>query len=170
MRAEINHNQENYKDLQSQEAIKERLRSKKKVYKNYLRAKLNGTTTQKGMNPVISQMYHIIVKKVKELITELPNKEDRVLIEFDNEKDPTDSHGLFSLITPSFFFYLECDILNNYRIEYLFHECPFEEKAQKLIDQFSVRSFSTDVVKKYDYPTFFKRCLEVQPPRFIHHL
>lgn len=167
MRPELNRN---HKNLQAQQEIEARLSSTKKVYKNHLRASLNGTTSQKGMNPAIEGMYHAILRQVKELYHTLPNKEDRIVIELNNELDPTDSHGLFTLITPSFYFYLECDILNNYRIEYLFHFCPFEQQIQKLIDQFSMRSYSTEVVKQEDYPAFFNRCLSCQPPRFIRQL
>ncbi|ATP58938.1 hypothetical protein CPT03_21935 [Pedobacter ginsengisoli] len=170
MRPEIDHNQPIHKNLEAQQEIEERLRSTKKVYKNSTRAKLKGTTTQKAMNPVIANMYHIIKKKVKELYSSLPNKEDRIIIELNNELDPTDTHGLFTLMTPTFFFYLECSITNQYRIEYLFHQCPVEEEIQQLINDFSMRSYSTEVVNQKDYPAFFRRCLSVRPSRFIHQL
>lgn len=170
MRPEINHNPRNHKNLEAQKQIEERLSSTKRVYKNVTRAKMNGTTSQKAINPAIAGMFHTIVKKAKELYSTLPNKEDRVIIELNNEQDPTDSHGLYTLITPSFFFYLECDILSNYRIEYQFDQCPVEAEIQQLINQFAMKSFSTEVVKQTDYPKFFRRCLSVQPDRFIHQL
>jgi hypothetical protein len=104
------------------------------------------------------------------LYSTLPNAEDRIIILLNNRLDPTDCQGLFTLITPTFFFYLECDILNNYRVEYLFHDCPVEAEIQQLINQFCMRSYSTEVVKQPDYPMFFRTCLSVQPPRFIHQL
>ncbi|WP_157766498.1 hypothetical protein [Pedobacter ginsengisoli] len=170
MRPELNRNPPNHKNLEALKQIEARLSSTKRVYKNSIRAKLNGTTSQKAMNPVISGFYHVIVNKVKELYSKLPNKEDRVIIELNNELDPTDSHGLFTLITPTFFFYLECSITNQYRIEYQFHNCPVEEEIQQLINAFSMRSYSTEVVNQPDYPAFFQRCLQVQPDRFIHQL
>lgn len=172
MKPEIRHHiQQNNKNLQTQQEIEDRLRSGKRVLKNSTRSKLFGTTSQKAMNPAIEEMYHVIVKRVKELYTQLPNKEDRVMIEFNNfEEDPTDSHGLFTIATPSLFFYLECDIKNNYRIEYLFHLCPLETEIQQLINQFSMRSYSTEVVKQSDYPTFFRNCLSLQPSRYIFQL
>lgn len=170
MRPELNQNRQIHKDLEAQKQIEARLNSTKRVYKNSTRAKMNGTTSQKAMNPVIANMYHVILKKVKELYSTLPNKEDRMIILLNNELDATDSHGLFTLITPSFFFYLECDIMNNYRIEFLFHLCPFEEEIQQLINAFSMRSYSTEVVNQPNYSAFFNRCLSVQPDRFIHQL
>lgn len=170
MRAEITRNLQTTKNLAAQQEIEARLASTKTIYKNHQRAKQYGTTSQKSMNPAIEGIYHAILKKVKELYKGLPNKEDRIIIELNNAQDPTDSHGLFTLMTPSFFFYLECSITNQYRIEYLFDSCPVEDDIQALISKFAVRSYSTEVVKQPDYPTFFRRALSCQPDRFIHHL
>ncbi|MCX2451113.1 hypothetical protein OQX61_07495 [Pedobacter sp. PLR] len=170
MRAEIRQNKENNTNLQSQQEIERRLRSGKRVYKNHQRAKLNSTDSQQSLNPAIENMYHVIVRKIKELYSQLPNKEDKVMIEFNNADDPTDSHGLFTVMTPTFFFYLECDIKNNYRIEYLFHNCPLETEIMQLINKYSMASYSTEVVNQPDYPTFFRNCLQVQPSRFIFQL
>jgi len=170
MRPELNHNRQIQKNLEAQKQIEARLSSTRRVYKNATRAALHGTSSQKSINPAIAGMFHTIVKKAKELYSKLPNKEDRVIILLNNELDPTDSHGLYTLITPSFFFYLECDILSNYRIEYQFDQCPVEAEIQQLINQFAMKSFSTEVVKQADYATFFRTCLQVQPDRFIHQL
>jgi len=170
MKTEFIRTTEITKDLPAQQEIEERLVHGKRVYKNYQRAKANGTDSQKGINPVIEQMYHIIVKKVKMLYTSLPNKEDRVVIMLNNEQDPTDSHGLFTILTPHFFFYLECDIVNQYRIEYLFHNCPVETEIQQLIIEFSMKSYSTEKMNVPHYPTYFNNVLSCQPDRFIHRL
>ena len=170
MKPEITRDTQITKNLAAQQEIEARLSSAKTIYKNHQRAKQYGTKAQQAFNPVIQGMYNAILKKVKELHKGLPNKDDRIIIELNNEQDPTDSHGLFTLLTPSFFFYLECDIKNNYRIEYLFRDCPVEQEIQKLIDRFAMRSYSTEVVKNSDYPTFFRNCLACQPSRFIHQL
>jgi hypothetical protein len=170
MKAEILRNHPITKNEAALEQIEARLTSTKTIYKNHQRAKQYGTSGQKAFNPVVQGMYFAILKKTKELYKGLPSKEDRIIIELNNEQDPTDSHGLFTLLTPSFFFYLECDIKNNYRIEYLFHDCPVEQEIQKLIDRFAMRSYSTETVKQPDYPTFFRQVLSCQPDRFIHHL
>lgn len=170
MRPEINHSHQIVKNAAAQQEIEERLNSKKVVYKNHQRAKINGTTSQREMNPVIEEMYRVLINKVKELYCTLPNEEDRIIVQLNNKLDPTDSHGLFTLMTPTLFFYLECDIMNNYRIEYLFYQCPFETEIEQLIKQYSVRSYSTEIVKQPDYPTFFRNCLQVQPDRFVHVL
>jgi len=170
MRAEITRNHQISKNKAALEQTEARLSSTKTIYKNHQRAKQYGTTSQKTMNPVIADMYHVIVKLVKQLYSSLPDKDERIVIEINNEVDPTDSHGLFTLMTPSFFFYLECSITNQYRIEYLYHHCEFEREINALINKFAVRSYSTEVVKNPDYQTFFRNCLACQPDRFITHL
>ncbi|MBB5437942.1 hypothetical protein HDC92_001616 [Pedobacter sp. AK017] len=170
MKAEITRNSQIAKNEAALEQIEARLASTKSIYKNHQRAKQYGTTSQKTMNPVIADMYHVIVKLVKQLYSSLPDKDERIVIEINNEVDPTDSHGLFTLMTPSFFFYLECSITNQYRIEYLYHHCEFEREINALINKFAVRSYSTEVVKNPDYQTFFRNCLACQPDRFITHL
>lgn len=170
MRAEHFQKHEIIKDLAAQREIEDRLANGKRVSKNHIRAKLFGTDTQRAVNPTIFEMYSVIVNKVKELYSKLPNAEDRIIILLNNQLDPTDCQGLFTLIAPTFFFYLECDILSNYRIEYMFDQCPVEAEIHQLINQFSMRSYSTEVVKQADYPSFFRRCLQVNPDRFIHQL
>ncbi|TKC57685.1 hypothetical protein FBD94_20650 [Pedobacter hiemivivus] len=170
MKPEITRNTQITKDKAALEQIETRLSSTKSIYKNKTRAAQYGSNAQQSFNPVIQGMYFAILKKTKELYKGLPSKEDRIIIELNNEQDPTDSHGLYTLITPSFFFYLECSITNQYRIEYQFDHCPFEEEIKTLIDRFAMRSYSTEAVKQPDYPTFFRNCLACQPDRFITHL
>lgn len=164
------HSQENKKDLRLVEEMEAIWSSKKHVYKNYRRMDVNGTTMQRLVNPVIHDMYHFIVDSVKELYSKLPNQEDRVMIELNLKSCPNDAAGLYCIATNSFFFHLECDVQTNFKIEYQFHQCPFEKEIQTLINKFCVRSYSTEVMKQPDYPAFFKRCLQVQPERFVRIL
>jgi hypothetical protein len=163
------HPQENNKNYKALKEIEARSTSAQRVYKNYQRAK-RGTTTQREMNPVIEGMYHQLVKKAIQLFSILPNKEDRVMLEINLQQDPLNSHGLYNILTNSFFFYLECDIKSNYRVEYLFFKCPLEKEIQALIDKFALRSYCTEVVQQPDYPTFFTNCLRCTPERFIRLL
>ena len=161
------HSQENNKDIRLVEEMEKMWSTPKHVSKNYMKMKVNSTTMQNKVNPAIHDMYHIIIESVKELFSRLPNKEDRVIIELNLMGCPVEVSGLYCIATPSFFFHLECDVWTNYKIEYQFCQCPFEKEIQALIDKFSVRSYSTEIMKQPDYPAFFKRCLQVQPERFI---
>ncbi|MEE1945064.1 hypothetical protein VRU48_08095 [Pedobacter sp. KR3-3] len=166
----IKHKQENNKNLASLNEIEERLKSQKPKYKNYQRAKTHGSKNQTDTNSAIEFFYHSLVEKVKELHATLPNKEDRVVILLDLTKDPVNLSGIHCLVTPSFFVHLECDYYNNYKVEYQFFKCQFEGQIQELINKLSLRSYSTQITTQPEYPAFFKRCLQVNPERFIHLL
>ena len=163
------HPQENNKDQRLVDELHAIWNSKKRVFKNYQRG-ANSTDTQKKINPFINDMYYIIVKKVKELYSTLPAKEDRVMIELNLQSHPGDVSGLYCICTSTFFFHLECDVMSNYKIEYQLHECPFEEEILALMKKYSVRSYSTEIMKQPDYPAFFQRALRAQPDHFIHLL
>ena len=164
------HPQENNKDLNALQQMEAYLNATRRVPKNASTAKRYGTTSQKAMNPMVSDMYHILIDNVKILFKELPNKVDRVIIELDNEKHPLDSHGIFSFISSTFYIYLECDFYNQYRVEYLFHKRPLEQKIRQLMVKLCLHSHSTEAVFSKDYTQFFTDCLRVQPERHIHLL
>lgn len=161
---------ENKKDFVSLKQIEERLSSTKRVYKNTTRANKYGTDTQRGINPSIEFNYHSAVKRIKELFTILPNKCDRVMVILDQKQEPLNASDLYCIVTSTFFFHIQCDVLNNYKVEYLFYRCPLEEQIMKIIGEELLKSYSTEKVQQDDFPAFFKRVLSVQPERFIHLL
>lgn len=160
------HKYENDKNTASLTEIEERLSSKRKVFKNYVRA-AKGTTTQRTMNPAIEQLYHAAVSKIKPLFAALPNPYDRVIIQLNHKNEPLDPMGLFCLMSSTFYFFIECDFKNDYRVEYMFHNCPIQAEVMQMIDSMSLRSYSTEVVQKKDYDEMFKQSLRSQPERFI---
>jgi len=160
------HPQEFNKDHKAVQEVEERWNSHKKYYKNTTRAR-KGTTTQKMVNPSIAKMYKVILTKVKKLFAASHYKIDRVVIELPLEGNPLDNSGIHCFITASFYFYLECDVRSNFRIEYLFHNCEHQQEIELLIHQFGMKAYSTEVVKLPDYPTFFQNCLKRNPERFI---
>jgi hypothetical protein len=164
------HKMENRKNLASLNEIEARLASTKQPFNNFRRAKRYASKQQQDKNFAIEHFYHSLVKKVKELYATLPNKEDRVVILLDRTKDPANHSGVHCFLTPSFFIHLECDIYNNYKVEYQFCNCPFQQEIEKLLNGLLLSSFSTQITMQPDYPAFFRRCLAVNPERFIHLL
>lgn len=161
------HLQENNKNLKVLQEMEDRWKRRKAVYKNHQRASKYGSITQKKVNPCISYMFQIVVKRVKEMYCKLPNKADRVMIELPLKDSPSEPSALYCIITSTSYLYIECDYLNNYKVEYQFHRCPFEEEIQQLINKMALRAYSTEIMNQPDYPTFFTNCLRVQPERFI---
>lgn len=164
------HKQENNKDQKVVAELEAKWNSTKQVSKNYKKMQYNSTTMQKKVNPVIHDMYHMVVESIKELYSKLSNQEDRVVIELNLKTCPFEVEGLYCIATKSFFFYLECDVMTNYKIEHQFCNCPFEKEIQTMIDKFALRSYSTEIMKQPDYPSFFNSALRNQPERFIRVL
>ncbi|WP_316832794.1 hypothetical protein [Pedobacter aquatilis] len=138
-------------------------------YKNLTRAKRYASAEQKKLNPLRESMYFILVNKVKLMYQTLPNNSDRVVVEIPLKKHPIDTIGIHSFISRYFYFQLECDVTNNYIILYKFHNCPFEEDIYKLMKRLSLKKFSKEA-NIQDYPSYYKRVLQVQPERFILEL
>jgi hypothetical protein len=162
----IKHKMENQKDLKTLSIIEEHYQGKP-AYSNYQRATSHGSSIQKKLNPRIEEGYHRMLKKVKELFATLPNKEDRVIVELNLKAMPSDSFGLYSVLTSTFYFSMECDIYNNFRIEYLFHNCKFEKELRTWMIGYSINNHSFQNVRVDDYEDYFNRVLQVQPERFI---
>jgi hypothetical protein len=160
------HKYENDKNNASLDEIEKRLASKRKVFKNYVRAS-KGTITQKEMNPAIETLYHAVIAKVKPLFAALPDAHDRVIIQLNHKNEPLNPIGLFCLMTSTFYFYLEADYRNEYRVEYMFHHCPIQEEVMKMITSMSLKSYSTEVIQTKDYTAMFNESLRCQPERFI---
>ncbi|MEE1884366.1 hypothetical protein [Pedobacter flavus] len=144
--------------------------SKVKRFKNHQRAEIKGTTTIKRNNKVVESMYHVILNKVKILYSTLPNKSDRVIVELNLKAHPLNVVDMHCLLTPHFLFHLEADILGNYKIEYHFHNCPFESEIKTLMKKCCINPFSSQRMNIADYNAYFKEVLRVQPEKFIHLL
>ncbi|WP_231465319.1 hypothetical protein [Pedobacter sp. Leaf132] len=146
--------------------VEEQWSSKQFVYKNHVRASKRGSELQKSINLLTERMFHRLVNKVKVLHQSLPIDEDRLCLEINLRKHPKDVEGLHCIQTKHLHLYLSCTINCDYVIEYTLFNCPFELEVLSLIDKMALSHCANRVVKD-DYPSFFNRCLQVQPNRFI---
>jgi len=157
----------NLKKLDTEVQInEEQWSSKHFVYKNHLRASKRGSEYQKLINPLTERAYHRLVQKVKEMHQILTIEDDRLCIEIDFKKHPIHSESMHCIQTKYVYITLECTIGGDYRIQYLLYNCSFEEEIITLIEKLALKHCSTRIYKP-DYRSFFKRCLQVQPNRFI---
>lgn len=138
----------------------------KRVRKNYIKAEKFASPSLKRTNEAIEGSYHTLIDHVKKLYATLPNESDRIIVEMNRAEEPSNPISLYCFMTKHFYFYLECDIVFRYRIEYQMHNCPFEKEILKGLQETIMRSHSTEVVKMPNYSDFFEEVLEVQPDRF----
>jgi hypothetical protein len=138
----------------------------KQVSKNHIKAARFAGTTQKQINQAIDDSYHTLIDHVKELYSTLPNSDDRIVVEMNRAQEPNNPISIYCFMTSHFYFYLECDMMLRYRVEYQLFNCPFEQEILKAMKQTILRSYSTEIMKMPNYEAFFKEVLRVQPNRF----
>jgi len=138
----------------------------KQVSKNHIKAARFAGTRQKEINLAIDSSYHTLISQVKELYSTLPNIDDRIIVEMNRAQEPNNPISIYCFMTTHFYFYLECDMMLRYRVEYQLFNNPFEQEILKAMRQTILRSYSTEIMKMPNYPAFFKEVLRVQPEKF----
>ena len=127
---------------------------------------------QKGMNKDINKLveayYKDVLAFVKPLISTLPDTYSRTVFERDYREDSSEnSFAMHSFITPSFFWYLECDYAYRYRVEYDFHNCPFEEQIRnKLSGMYTLLERTEQRHLQPNCEEFLKRVFKVQDEKY----
>ena len=136
------------------------------VYKHHQKAAKFASPNQKRINLAVHDTYHLLIELIKELYSTLPNESDRIIVEMNRAQEPTNPICMYSFLTSHFYFYLECSITFQYRVEYQFHKCPFEQEIMHRLKTTILRSHSTEIMKMPDYQHFFAEVLKHQPDRF----
>ena len=98
--------------------------------KTWIKAKHKNGELQNRANATIEHIYHSILNKAKKLSL----TSSRPLFERDYRKDTLENHfAMHAFMSESFYFYLECDIIYSYQIQYSFHNCPFEQELRAML-------------------------------------
>jgi hypothetical protein len=167
MKSFTKHNQENHKKYDQVQLNEDQWSSKKHSRKQFITADKKAFPSLKLQNHNIEVKYHSMLTTVKALYATLPNKQDRVIVEMNMKEHPLEVFQMHAFLTPHFMFVIECDVFNQYRIEYCIADCPFEAEIITMIDRLSLESHSTMVRKMPSYKDYFNEVLKVQPERFI---
>jgi len=138
----------------------------KSVYKHHQKAAKFASVNQKKINLAINDTYHFLIELVKELYSTLPNESDRIIVELNRAQEPLNPICMYTFLTPHFYFYLECSIVFQYRVEYQFDQCPFEQEIMHRLKTTILRDYSIEIMKMPNYREFFNEVLRVQPERF----
>jgi hypothetical protein len=140
--------------------------STKSVYKHHHKAAKFASPNQKKINLAINDTYHLLIELVKELYSTLPNESDRIIVQMNRAEEPLNPICMYTFLTPHFYFYLECSIVFQYRVEYQFENCPFEKEIMHRLKTTILRDYSTEIMKMPNYREFFAEVLKHQPERF----
>lgn len=119
---------------------------------------------QKARNLIVETNYHAILNRVKKLYRNatLPVFERNYL------KDATESGlSMHAYLTNSFFFYLQCDCAFNYKVEYGFHNCPYEAQIRAWFDEYIFGASGTEVTPHPNFHTFYCNVIKAQDKKHI---
>ncbi len=127
----------------------------------------------KHRNSLVELTYHELLKSAKSLYSQLQSTSERTVFEKDYRYDNSESSlAMHSFLTSSCYLHLECSFDYLYRIQYDFHDCPFEKELMEQIDlrehynHGSCKQWQT----KPNCKEFFERVIKVQDVKFIRVL
>lgn len=109
--------------------------------KNYLRAACCGNSVIETRVQVVESIYFRILEKVKALLVDIPEIEQRTYYEQNRKGDRSDCTSMWSFMTTSFMLYLTCEFDRNTWIEYSFDNCPVEDQLRQLLKRESLPMF-----------------------------
>ncbi|MDB5004929.1 MAG: hypothetical protein JWQ34_3154 [Mucilaginibacter sp.] len=116
-------------------------------------------------NEPIEVAYHRIVNVVKSLYM-LPGD---VYFERDYKEDRSEGlYGMHALLTPHFYWRLDCAFTYNYEITYAFNNCSYESEIRKLMQAYPLDRAAIEKQFAPDFNTFYNSVLAVQEPIHIH--
>ena len=94
-----------------------------------------------------------------------------VFFERDYRRDKSENcFAMHSFITSSFYWYLECDLTYNYRVEYDFRNCPFEAEIIAMLKSYPLDRTASKINLQPDYETFVLNVLHRQDEVYLHSL
>ncbi len=141
--------------------------------KRWITAKTNPNKVPSYRNSIVEFTYNNVLKLAKRLYSQLESTSERTVFEKDHRYDSSEnSLAMHTLLTPNFYWHLECSFDYLYRIEYDFHKCPFEEQ---FTEQIHIREHYMPGSTKHwhtrpDCKGFFNRVVQVQDAQYIHVL
>ncbi|WP_461450138.1 hypothetical protein [Mucilaginibacter sp.] len=137
-----------------------------RIPKRWVLAKRRNGVQQQLHNEAIENEYHSILATAKQLL----KNQGGVYFKRDYKRDNTENAFLLHAFTSdSFYFILECNVAFVYQVEYAFYNCKHEASIKKLLDNYSFK-LSTNEVVLADFNTFYDTVTTVQNQRYVHSL
>ena len=120
---------------------------------------------QRLINEALEIAYHSIIDTVKRLYL----TDGEIYYDRDYKHDKMENClAMHSFITSTFYIYLECDFCYDYKMEYDFHNCPFEAEVLEMLKQFPMNHAAKRIHLVPDYTAFYEKVLQIQDSKFIY--
>jgi hypothetical protein len=125
---------------------------------------------ERDKNYAVESMYNQILKLAKTLHFASKDRwSDSVFERCYKEDNSENCFALHSFLTPTFYWYLECDFAYFYKINYSFNNCPYEEELMFRISRWLdyIPNRIECVKLKPSHSEFYKKVLTVQDQQYI---
>ena len=129
-------------------------------------SKLSHANNHKQLIDTRITQYELVLDKVKLLYT----NSGEICYERDFKHDNENPFTIYSFLTSTFWFDIECDLCFNINVVYQFDKCPHEAAITALFREFHLTPYITEVAKQPSLAGFHKAVLAYQKPQFIHLL
>jgi hypothetical protein len=141
---------------------------KQRLHKSCLLAKYRlKDQLQKRINICIEENFMSVLNEVKFYHAQQP----QIVFERDYRHDNRENaHAMHAFISNSFYFYLECDLVYHYKVEFAFHDCAYESKFRDLLSRFQLNKQIKEVALQPSFPIFYKAVLAIQDPKYTYLL
>ncbi|WP_342644880.1 hypothetical protein [Mucilaginibacter sp. CSA2-8R] len=122
---------------------------------------------QLARNNFIDSEYTLILIEIKKLFA----KEAPLVFERDYREDKTASaQAMHCFVTPSFYFYLECDLAFNYRVEYAFGYCRLNDDILTQLNSLALDDCLFEVPLPLPFYLFYRMVQHAQPVEYFYTL
>jgi hypothetical protein len=154
-----------YQQLINTPAIISDIPPNQRMHKTWATAKRRGSNeVQERTNSTVEILYTSMLSKAKRLLGQAAYP----VFERDYRQDRTESAlAMHCFMSSNCYLRLECDALYNYRVEYAFHHCHFEQVIRAMLVGYPFDTHSAEVKLRPDFTTFYHRVLQVQDSKYI---
>jgi hypothetical protein len=122
---------------------------------------------QLARNNFIDSEYTLILVEIKKLLA----KEAPLVFERNYREDKSASAlAMHCFVSPSFYFYLECNLSFDYRVEYAFGYCKQKDDILTQMNSLALDDCLTEVPLPVPFYIFYRMVQSVQPIQYFHTL
>ncbi|MFA6246246.1 MAG: hypothetical protein WC615_04855 [Mucilaginibacter sp.] len=129
-------------------------------------SKLSHANNHKQLIDTRIIQYECVLRKVKELYA----NSGETCYERDYKHDNENPFTIYSFLTSTFWWDIECDFVYQINIVYQFENSPHEDAIRALFREFHLTPYITEVAKQPSLAGFHKAVLAYQKSQFIHTL
>lgn len=118
-------------------------------------------------NITLETNYYAALKKIKQVLS----NQQQTVFERDYKEDNLENAlAMHAFLSPSFYFYLECDFAYYYQVEYAFNNCKQEAQIMAILKTYQLDQMGKQVRLQPDFSTFYRNVIAIQDKQYLYVL